>query len=92
MNITYWKNEIGLSDWEVTTERIDNQQVIYPTDCTGSARFFIGVEKDIPTKKATIYHMRTLTDEDVVHELLHIANPNKDEDWINEETNKLLKH
>jgi hypothetical protein len=43
------------------------------------------------TKEAVIYHDRDLTEEDIVHELLHVKYPDWTEDQVNLETDKLLK-
>ena len=40
--------------------------------------------------QAMIYHDRSLTDEYVVHELLHVKYPKWSEDQVNIETEKLL--
>ena len=83
-----WINKLNLTDWDITTEPISNAQVTYPNDCVGEERFFVGVEYGEMT--AVIYHSRPLTDEDVVHEFLHIVYPNATEEWIVNETERVL--
>ena len=84
-----WLKKLELTDWTVKLEPLDNEQVL--CDCPPEDCYFIGVKYDLNTKHAVIYHDRDLTEEDVVHELLHIKNPFWSEDQVNEETNKLLK-
>ena len=47
---------------------------------------------DFKNKKGIIYHDIDLDEESIVHELLHVKNPEKDEDWVNMVTNQLLKN
>jgi len=88
--IENWLWELELLDWEIGTLAISEEQVDYPNDCIGEERFFIGINYDLDKKKGTIYHSRDLTEEDIVHELLHTANPEWTEDQVNEETTNLL--
>ena len=90
--VKYWQNKLGLNAWTIKVERIDDSQVTYPDDCVGDEKYYIGVEPNHKTKEATIYHMRDLTEEDILHELLHVANPSKSEDWVNATTDKMLKN
>lgn len=54
--IEKWKDRLGLHLWSIGTQEIISEQVVYPDDCTGDERFFIGVEKDHNRFEATIYH------------------------------------
>lgn len=86
--IDKWKRKLSLKDWDITTEEISDAQVTYPDDCVGEERFFVGIE--IGDGKAKIYHARELTEEDIVHELLHVKHPEKSEDWVEQETERLI--
>jgi len=91
--IRYWTKKLGLTHLTVKTEPISRDQVMFPKDISKEDRYFVGVAIEGTT--VTITHDRDLTEEDILHELLHIANPGKDdkegEDWINAETTKLIK-
>jgi zinc D-Ala-D-Ala carboxypeptidase len=85
-----WIRSLGIMDWFVKTERIDPRQVTYPDDISETDRYFVGIEINEKEKNGTIYHDRPLEEDDVVHELLHVKHPEKDEDWINNETEKQI--
>lgn len=87
--IEKWKDRLGLHLWSIGTQEIISEQVVYPDDCTGDERFFIGVEKDHNRFEATIYHDVPLYEEAIIHELLHIRYPDKSEDWVNKKTEVL---
>lgn len=70
-----WLNILELTG--VKTEAILPQQVTYPDDL--KLKEFIGVD----IKQKIIYHTRPLTENDIVHELLHIKLPNVSEKDIN---------
>ena len=89
--IKEWKDKLGLNKWVITTEEIDPKSVTYPDDCIGEERFFVGIVPNKETKKAVIYHDRPLTEEYVVHELLHVKNPDWSEEQVNIETEEQLK-
>lgn len=92
--IEKYQKELGLTNLKIRTESIMREQVMFPKDIPLKDKYYVGVclEGDI----ATIYHDRDLFEEDIVHELLHLANPDKKgqegEDWINAETEKLIKN
>ena len=83
-----WQDRLGLGLWDITSEPISDDQVVYPDDISEEERFFVGVEYGEMT--AVIYHSRPLMEDDIVHELLHIVYPNASHDWINEETRRLI--
>tara|TARA_R110000796_G_scaffold82592_1_gene181037 strand:- start:68937 stop:69212 length:276 start_codon:yes stop_codon:yes gene_type:complete len=80
-----WQRILKIDDWKITTERIHPEQVIH-----NGEKYFIGIVRDWDNQKGIIYHDVDLYEEAIVHELLHVRYPNKDEDWINEKTKKLL--
>ncbi len=86
--IKEWQDKLGISDWNITTERIKPESITY-----NGAGYFVGVyfnQEDLCLKEAIIYHDIDLTEESIIHELLHVANPEKDEEWINETTKQYL--
>ena len=82
--IEKWKDKLGLHLWSIGTQEIVSEQVVYPDDCVGDERFFIGVEKDHDRFEATIYHDVPLDEESIVHELLHIAFPQAEDEEYEE--------
>lgn len=72
------------------TEEIDPNAVAYSDDCPEKDRYFIGVYPKHADKIATIYHDRPLTEEDIVHELLHIRHPQWSEKEVNDDTERLI--
>ena len=87
--IEYWKKKLGLQHLSIVTELIDRKQVMFPDDISNEDRYFIGVS--LKGREAIISHDRDLTEEDILHELLHLANPDKSEEWVNKETTNRLK-
>ena len=83
--IKEWQTKFGISHWDITTEKIDPKQVVY-----NGEEYFIGIAIDWDTLKGVIYHDIDLTEEAIIHELLHIRHPKEDEDWINETTKQYL--
>lgn len=88
--IEKYRQELGLTHLEIKTESILREQVMYPDDISFKDKYFVGVS--LEGGIATIYHDRDLFEEDILHELLHLTYPDKDEDWINAETEKLIKN
>ena len=86
--IDKWLKKLKLTDWAITLESLDNEQVL--CDCPPEDCYFIGVEYDSDLKNAVIYHDRNLREEDIVHELLHVKYNDWSEDQVNAETKKLL--
>lgn len=87
--IESWIKKLELTDWTITLESLDNEQVL--CDCPPEDCYFIGVCYDSDLKNAVIYHDRNLREEDIVHELLHVKYNNWSEDQVNTETERLLK-
>lgn len=84
--ISRWQDKLSISDWNITTEEIDTKQVVY-----NGEDYFIGISRDFDKKEAIIHHDVDLTEEAIVHELLHVAYPKKDEVWVTKETFTLMK-
>ena len=86
--IDKWLKKLELTDWTVELEPLNNEQVL--CDCPPEDCYFVGVKYDLDTKYAVIYHDRDLTEEDIVHELLHVKYADWSEDQVNAETKALL--
>jgi hypothetical protein len=75
--IDSWAIALGVEDWDIRTERIEPKQIEY-----NGEDYFVGIERDFDGRKAVIYHDIPLDEESIVHELLHIAFPQaEDEDY-----------
>ena len=70
--IKYWQEMFNIQDWKVNTEQIDLEKV---TIEWAGETYFVGVARDFDTKQATIFHDIELTEESIIHELLHIVFP-----------------
>ncbi len=81
--ITKWQKILGLNDWEIISQRIDRDQVIFPDKILPKDRYFTGISIEDDGMKGTIYHDEDLTEEAVIHEMLHLRFPDKGEDWVN---------
>ena len=77
------KSFLHLQDWNIQTQSILKNQVVYDLTVPIKDRYFIGVYRDFKNKSAILYHDRDLTLRDVLHELLHIRFPNFTERKIN---------
>tara|TARA_R110002126_G_scaffold252003_4_gene395202 strand:- start:240 stop:650 length:411 start_codon:yes stop_codon:yes gene_type:complete len=84
--IDKWKAILGLKGWTITTEAIDKKSVIYEDDVPDSDKYFVGIQIYKESMRARIYHDRPLTDEYVIHELLHVKYPDWSEDQVNSQT------
>ena len=73
--IESWANRLGVGDWDIRTERIDPKQIEYDGE-----DYFVGIERDFDARNAVIYHDIPLDEESIVHELLHISFPQKDDE------------
>ena len=82
--VGYWVDRLDLMGWTIATEAIEKKSVTYADDVPDSDKYFVGIQIDKESMQAIIYHDRPLTDEYVVHELLHVKYPSKSEDWVNE--------
>jgi|TARA_R110000751_G_scaffold229124_1_gene330658 hypothetical protein len=92
--IEKWQNYFGLDTWSITSEKIKHENIDY----AGEA-YFIGIVRNFTSKIAVIYHDVPLTEESVVHEILHVVFPHPNEDetfqdyerWITEAAENIAK-
>ncbi len=80
-----WQTKLDISHWDITTEKIDPKQVIYEGE-----KYFIGISIDWENLSGIIYHDIDLTEEAIIHELLHIRYSTENETWINETTKQYI--
>ena len=85
-----WQDNFQLTEWKFLTQEILPEQVVYNNDCPDEDKYFVGIEIDQQNKTGTIYHDRDLTEADVIHELLHVKYPNKNEAWVNKIENLIV--
>jgi len=83
--IEEWQTKLGISHWDITTEKMDPKQVIYEGE-----KYFIGISIDWDNLNGVIYHDIDLTEESIIHELLHIRYSTENEDWVNETTKQFI--
>lgn len=83
--IKEWQDKLEISNWDIATEKIDPLQIMY-----GGEDYFVGIAIDWDNLSGVIYHDIDLTEDAVIHELLHVRYKDKDEDWINETTKQYL--
>lgn len=83
--IKEWQEKLQIPHWVITTERIDPEQVMYAGE-----EYFIGISIDWDNLSGVIYHDIDLTEEAIIHELLHIRYSTENEDWINETTRQYI--
>ena len=90
-NISKWQSKLELNEWSFPIQAIKPEQVNYDNDCPVKDRYFVGIGIDKENKIGTIYHDRELTESDIIHELLHVKYPTKNEAWINTTERILIK-
>lgn len=83
--IKEWQDKLEISNWDITTEKIQPEQVIYDGE-----EYFVGIAIDWDNLSGVIYHDIDLTEDAVIHELLHVRYKDKDENWVNETTKQHL--
>ena len=70
--IKEWQDKLQISEWDISTEKIDPKQVVYEGE-----KYFIGISIDWDNLSGVIYHDIDLDEEAIIHELLHISYPKK---------------
>jgi len=90
--IEKWKINLGLTNWTIATERIEKAQVTYDVTVPIEEKYFVGISANKNDGTAIIFHDRDLLEIDIVHELLHLAYPSKEEEEIIELTDKIMSN
>ena len=83
--IEKWTRSLGIKE-VVETQKISRWAVINEKGGRGSSLIGITVGEG----HATLLHTRKLTQEDIVHELLHVSKPEWSEEEVRKETANLL--
>lgn len=78
-----WQHLLDLSHWSIFFEPIDEMQVLDDLYGNMPGNEFVGIAIDFKNQTGVIYHTRSLNDDDIVHELLHVRFP----EWSEEEVN-----
>ena len=86
--LSYWQKTLNLSDYQIILERISPVQV-FDADIDRHKNPFIGVRLDGEVR-ATILHTRLLEEEDISHELVHLAHWDWPEEQVRQETTRLM--
>lgn len=89
--IEKWLHHLNLQGWKVGTIPISREQVVFPSDISEDEMFFVGVHEDRPNKIAHIFHDRELTEEDIVHELIHVRFPDWKEEKVRSYTTFIME-
>ena len=86
-----WQALLGISDWVILFEPISENQVVDESEGNTSGHEFVGIQINFKKQIGTIYHTRKLNEDDIVHELLHVAFPIWSEEKVNFWTELLMK-
>ena len=84
--IAEWSRYLSI-ERRVVTRRIPFRHVTGPEGRPGCSLVGIVLDEHEPC----IYHTRRLREDDIVHELLHLANPHWTEEQVNSHTEWLLR-
>ena len=80
-----WKTVLGIPEWNIVCTIIDEEQVVDSLLDNSHGHEFVGIERDFTNRSGIIYCTRTLEEDDIIHELLHVRYPewseNKVEFW-----------
>ena len=89
--IIEWQTFLGISDWNISCQSISEMQVTDSLKGDTNGHEFVGIAINFEARKGIIYHTRTLAEDDIIHELLHVRFPLWSEEKVNYWTN-LLEH
>jgi hypothetical protein len=83
-----WQQRLGLDEFDVRLERVSLFAVCDELCRVGNS--LVGIRADHDRRQAVIFHTRRLSEEDVVHELLHLRHPDWSERQVNARTAALV--
>jgi hypothetical protein len=86
--VSRWRARLGLDEYEIRLERVSLFAVCDELCRVGNS--LVGIRADHDRREAVIFHTRRLTEEDVVHELLHLRHPEWSEQQVNARTASLI--
>jgi hypothetical protein len=86
--VSRWRARLGLDQYEIRLERVSLFAVCDELCRVGNS--LVGIRADHDRREAVIFHTRRLTEEDVVHELLHLRHPEWSEQQVIARTASLI--
>ena len=87
--IRYWRSWLGLDDLAWYLGEVDENMVTAEDGTTGHEIVGVICGGSPHATEFTIIHSRPLTEDDVIHELLHVKYPSWGEQTVEEETWRL---
>ena len=81
--ITKWQELLNISDWVIECESIAEMQVTDALEGNSPGHEFVGIGINFNDKIGIIYHTRSLLEDDIIHELLHVRYPEWSEEKVN---------
>ena len=80
--IEHWKVVLGIPEWNIVCAIIDEEQVVDSLLDNSHGHEFVGIERNFTNRSGIIYCTRTLEEDDIIHELLHVRYPEWSEDKV----------
>ena len=87
--IETWKDRLGISHWNIVCQEIDEMQVTDIWFNNSPGHEFVGIEIHAENQSAILYHTRSIQEDDIIHELLHVRYPTWSEQKVEVWTNVL---
>ncbi len=85
-----WQVLLDIHRWTITCEPIDEMQVMDDLKGDKPGHEFVGIAIDFINRKGIIHHTRSLQEDDIIHELLHVRFPDWSEQKVNYWTGLLI--
>lgn len=86
-----WQSLLDIPHWTIECKPINEMQVMDDLYNDLPGHEFVGIAIDFVTRSGIIYHTRTLQDDDIVHELLHVRFPEWSEQTVNYWTDLIIE-
>jgi len=90
IQVKKWQSLLDIPHWIIICEPIDEMQVMDDLKGDVPGHEFVGIAIDFVNRSGIIYHTRTLQDDDIVHELLHVRFPKWSEQTVNYWTDLII--
>lgn len=91
IKVQIWQALLDIPHWNILCEPIDEMQVMDDLNGDFPGHEFVGIAIDFVNRSGIIYHTRTLQDDDIVHELLHVRFPEWSEQTVNYWTDLIVE-
>ncbi len=91
IKVKKWQSLLNIIHWDIICEPIDEMQVMDDLKGDFPGHEFVGIAIDFVNRSGIIYHTRTLKDDDIVHELLHVQFPEWSEQTVNYWTDLIIE-